>query len=161
KGGKANEEGGRDLLEGIQHFSPHDVRRAFATTCSDLKVRGDAISAVLDHAGIEDEIGQKVFRSAEITRLAYDYSQRLPLKREAMEAWTKKLFAECDQVWKLNRGRFRIVVPPSPPAEKLAFSESAPWYVLMEKQEERKPKPRMDLSKLKNQANLQELLEDS
>ncbi|MER8482396.1 hypothetical protein NKJ50_14740 [Mesorhizobium sp. M0115] len=39
-----------DLLEGIPHFSPHDLRRSLTTILTDLKVRGDAASAVLDHS---------------------------------------------------------------------------------------------------------------
>ncbi|MER9243125.1 hypothetical protein NKI47_29870 [Mesorhizobium sp. M0633] len=39
-----------DLLEGIPHFSPHGLRRSLTTILTDLKVRADAASAVLDHS---------------------------------------------------------------------------------------------------------------
>lgn len=124
---------------GIPHFSPHDIRRAFATTCGDKSVRGDATSAVLDHAGIET--GQKLVRSAEITRLAYDYSQKLELKAIAMEAWTDALFEAVESEWQAHRR------PPAPgrtvlrPTEKALdsrgrkqFSDKEPWYVAMERE---------------------------
>ncbi|CAM5367781.1 hypothetical protein ATER59S_01520 [Aquamicrobium terrae] len=122
---------------GIPHFSPHDIRRTFATACGDRSVRGDAISAVLDHAGIET--GQKLIRSAEITRLAYDYSQKLELKAIAIETWTDALFEAVESEWRAHR------LPPRPgrivsrPAEKALdtrgrrqFSRNEPWYIAME-----------------------------
>lgn len=154
KGGKASEASGVDLLEGIPHFSQHDIRRTFATTCADLAVRGDAISAVLDHAGLET--GQQMMRSAEITRMAYDYSQRLELKRMAMEVWTNRLFEECDKVWrkmhphnglptehtmkKLDRDRIDLANLH----QGVAFSPVAPWYEIMEEAAERKRPVRPD-----------------
>ncbi|MDH7784165.1 integrase [Ochrobactrum sp. 19YEA23] len=153
KGGKASEETGVDLLAGIEHFSPHDIRRLFGTTCSDLKVRGDAISAVLDHAGIEDEIGQKVIRSAEVTRLAYDHSQRLPLKRDAMEVWADVVFEACDKVWR-NENPMRMDIRREQtrkadlakmenvdPRRGIAFSPWLPWYQVMEMRMEKQRKP--------------------
>lgn len=143
KGGKASQATGVDLLEGVPHFSPHDIRRTFATVCGDLTVRGDATSAVLDHAGLET--GQKMMRSADVTRLAYDYSQRLELKRIAMEAWCNAVFQACDTAWaaELRKPRstgdsFRLQT------EKLRrlnidlssgvpFSILEPWYTTMER----------------------------
>jgi integrase len=139
KGGKASVEVGRDLLEGVPHYSPHDIRRTFATTCSDLKIRGDAISAALDHAGIET--GQKLIRSADITRIAYDYSQRLPLKREAMEAWTNAVFEAVEAEWKRAQPKLKLaeVGVVQMQAERTAdlskgvpFSDREPWYRTME-----------------------------
>jgi len=151
KGGKANTEQGVDLLEGMPHFSPHDIRRLFSTLCSDLKVRGDAISAVLDHAGIEDEISQRVIRSAEVTRLAYDYSQRLPLKRDAMQVWTNKLFEACDSVWRnenphrrdISRQRLRIIenAKLEKTAQTVPFSPFFTWYEIMELRAKKQRKP--------------------
>lgn len=80
---------GEDLLAGMQYFSPHDLRRTFGTVCGDLAVRGDAVSAVLDHAdGVAStpNISATPTR-AEVTRLVYDHSQRLSLKAVAMQAW--------------------------------------------------------------------------
>jgi integrase len=82
--GRENQLG--DLLEGIPEFSPHDLRDSLTTGLQDLTVRGDAISAVLDHESLE---GGRRFRESEaaITRLAYDHSQQLELKRLALEPW--------------------------------------------------------------------------
>lgn len=147
-GGKANIEAGPDLLDGMPHYSPHDIRRTFATTCSDLKIRGDAISAALDHSGIET--GQKLIRSADITRIAYDYSQRLLLKREAMEAWTSAVFEAVESEWKRKRpmlGLMEMGVAQMQAARNVdlsrgvPFSDSEPWYVTMERVKKReKPK---------------------
>ncbi|PRD44377.1 hypothetical protein C5748_07300 [Phyllobacterium phragmitis] len=149
---KAQELKGRlvNHLEGVPHFSAHDLRRTFATVCSDRKVRPDAISAVLDHAGLET--GQKMLRSADVTRLAYDYSQRLAVKAEAVEAWCTAVFEAVEAEWEANRPAppLSFRAPPPPLAavvakvedarRKGAFSPEAPWYVLMERvqQEERK-----------------------
>lgn len=130
---------GPDLLEGIPVFAPHDLRRTFATTCSDLSVRGDAISAVLDHAD-PASTGLPPIRTADITRVAYDYSQRLDLKRQAIEAWTNALFAACDDEWKANqprRGMLRIA------------PKHEPWYSTMERQKA-EAKPQIDLAKLRS-----------
>lgn len=142
-----------DLLGGIAYFTPHDMRRTFATVCGDLAVRGDAISAVLDHADVST--GQAPIVSADITRIAYDYSQRLELKRIAMEAWTEALFSACDAEWAKQRqqiarassGRIGRIPPPPVPAwprpEKPPFSASEPWYVTFEKWEAKAPKIRL------------------
>ncbi|MGB3486527.1 MAG: integrase family protein [Xanthobacteraceae bacterium] len=129
---------GPDLLEGIPEFSPHDLRRTFATVCADLSIRGDAISAVLDHAE-SAPTGQAPIRMADITRVAYDYSQRLDLKRQAMEAWTDALFAACDDEWRRNRP-FRGLNRRPPRNE--------PWYAMMEREKAAAPK-KMDLKTLR------------
>jgi integrase len=132
---------GPDLLDGILEFSPHDLRRTFATTCADLSVRGDAISAVLDHAE-SAPTGEAPIRMADITRIAYDYSQRLDLKRLAVEAWTDALFAACDQEWERNRPRQGL---------SRRRPRHDPWYVIMEREKAAAP-PRMDLRKLRKTA---------
>jgi integrase len=126
---------GPDLLEGIPPFSLHDLRRTFATTCADMSVRGDAISAVLDHAAVET--GQAPIRTSDITRAAYDYSQRLDLKRVAVEAWTDALFTACDAEWKARKPRIAQPTPPTKPGDKVPFSPNAPWYALMEERAKR------------------------
>ncbi|KAB2720368.1 integrase family protein [Brucella intermedia] len=154
KGGKASAATGVDLLEGIPHFSQHDIRRTFTTTCVNLAIRGDATSAVLDHAGLET--GQEMMRSADVTLLAYDLSQRLVLKRIAMEAWTNRLFAECDKVWRQSHPHF--ATPGETTMKKLdwdridfanlqqgvPFSPAAPWYEIMEEAAARKRPNRPD-----------------
>lgn len=127
-----------DLMSaaGVAHFSPHDIRRAFATLCSDKSVRGDAISAVLDHAGIET--GQKLIRSAEITRLAYDYSHKLDLKAVAMDAWANALFEAVETEWTTHRPKSPSVGRPNPPPRpseitKPPYSASELWYLTHER----------------------------
>lgn len=144
-----------DHLEGVPHFSAHDLRRTFATTCSDKGVRPDAISAVLDHAGIET--GQKMLRSADVTRLAYDYSQRLAIKAEAMEAWCDAVFGAAEAEWAKSRPLGQVIMPPRQEEPKgVPFSPLVPWYKIMESRaarvaEERGP---LDLSKLKSDAEM-------
>lgn len=128
---------GVDLLEDVAHFSMHDIRRTFATTLSNKAIRGDAISAVLDHAGLET--GQAMMRAAEVTTLAYAIGQRLDLKQVAMQAWADIIFDMIDAEWAQNR-------PASDPLRRLAamkaaedlatgvrFSEDEPWYAIMER----------------------------
>ncbi len=127
---------GPDLLDGIEHFSPHDLRRTFATTCGDLAVRGDAVSAVLDHTQEVDTGGRfaPAATTADITRLAYDYSQRLELKRVAVEAWTGALFGACDAEWASHRPKGpRIALGPGTP-----IPEWFPWYRRMAIEAERR-----------------------
>lgn len=124
-----------NLLNEIPYFTPHDMRRTFATTCGDLAVRGDAVSAVLDHVN-GNGVGGRFAPSAttaEITRLAYDYSQRLELKRVAIQAWTDALFEACDAEWDSHRPRgLRI---PRLPGALLPW---VPWYRVAEKEADRK-----------------------
>jgi integrase len=135
---KAGDEfNGPNLLEDIPYFSPHDIRRAFTTVCADLSVRGDAISAVLDHAE-SAPTNYAPIQMAAITRVAYDYSQRLDLKRQAMEAWTNALFDACDAEWYRNRpyrGLRRVL-------------RHEPWYIKMERDKAAKPS-KLNLAKLR------------
>lgn len=108
-----------DLLHGIPEFSPHDLRRSLATILSDMSVRGDAASAVLDHSsGVP---GNLEFRQAEVTRLVYNQSQRLELKREAMRAWTEAVFAACNKAWGMDRKSLLRRLP-----------HTLPWYARIE-----------------------------
>jgi integrase len=127
-----------DLLEGIPDFSPHDIRKSLTTILRDLKVRGDAASAVLDHSS--GTPGEQEFREADITRLAYNKSQRIELKRGAMTTWTEAVFEAVEAEWAKHAPRS---VPLSPPldlatAKKIPFSASAPWYKTMEAAKDRK-----------------------
>lgn len=127
-----------DLLEGLPDFSPHDFRRTFATTCEDLTVRGDAISAVLDHVDVGS--GQEPIRTADITRLAYAYSQRLSLKQIAVEAWTNAVFEAVEAEWAKHRaprpaGRPAPPPRPSETTERPAVSAHEPWYRTYERWE--------------------------
>lgn len=78
----------------VPDWSPHDVRRTFATMIEDMTTRGDAVSAVLDH----DQPGARVEAqgAAAITRAAYSQSQRISLKRIAMEPWVDAVVAAVE-----------------------------------------------------------------
>jgi len=146
-----------DLLADIPHFSPHDLRRSLTTILTNMKIRGDAASAVLDHSS--GTPGEVEFQEADVTRLAYNRSQRIELKREAMEAWTNGVFDAVEKEWEANRPRASTVrMPPRPrrpeygspgwdawaeqirvEADKLAsstFSAIGPWYKVMERERE-------------------------
>lgn len=163
--GEEEDDGARgpDLLEGIPHFSPHDLRRTFATTCGDLAVRGDAVSAVLDHtqdAGMGGRFAPAA-TAADITRLAYDYSQRLELKRVAMEAWADAVFGACDAEWDSHRpkgirvatvpgGALPAWVPWYREAEAEASRRAAEKAELVRREREARGPVRLDLAKLGN-----------
>lgn len=83
----------------VPDWSPHDVRRTFATLVEDWTTRGDAVSAVLDHEGIGAERATQdtaARSAAAITRTAYSQSQRLLLKRIAMEPWCSAVVTAVD-----------------------------------------------------------------
>lgn len=136
----------KDLLAGIPHFSVHDLRRTFATICGENAVRGDAISAVLDHAdgSVDAPRVSAAPTRAEITRLVYDHSQRLALKAIAMKEWCDLLFKACDEEWKKNGGRIARPLPRLPgqsyPA-KPEFKPWQPWYRTIEQWHAGKPRP--------------------
>jgi len=134
-----------DLLEGIPEFSPHDLRRSLATILSTMKVRGDAASAVLDHSSKTPH--EEEFQEADITRLAYNHSQRLPLKAEAMTIWTDAVFKAVEAEWSKHRPAASqpssVRTPVRPPSrdvveriqserQRCLFSESGPWYLYFE-----------------------------
>ncbi|MEP3431109.1 MAG: hypothetical protein ABJL33_00810 [Hyphomicrobiales bacterium] len=75
----------------VPDWSPHDLRRTFATIVEDETTRGDAVSAVLDHAQSGGRSSTQ--DAAAITRIAYSRAQRLPLKRIAMEPWCEAVEA--------------------------------------------------------------------
>ncbi len=90
----------------VPDWSPHDVRRTFATLVEDWTTRGDAVSAVLDHEGIgADRAAQDTASrsAAAITRTAYSQSQRLLLKRIAMEPWCDAIVAAVEAARPLAR----------------------------------------------------------
>lgn len=124
--------GGVDLLEGIPHFSPHDLRRSLTTILTDMKIQGAAASAVLDHSS--GTPGESEFQEADITRLAYNRSQRIELKRDAMAAWTEAVFEAVEKEWQAHAPRMAAPLPPVDlaTAKKIPFSSSAPWYKIME-----------------------------
>jgi hypothetical protein len=91
--GASKKRGAVDLLSAagvrVPTWSPHDVRRTFATVVEDATTRGDAVSAVLDHA--QDGGTSSAQDAAAITRAAYSQAQRLPLKKIALDAWVTML----------------------------------------------------------------------
>lgn len=130
-----------DLLEGIPHFSPHDLRKSLATILTDLKVRGDAASAVLDHSS--GTPGEQEFQEADITRMAYNHSQRIELKRDAMTAWTEAVFEAVEAEWAKHpeeapaepKPKARRAPPPKPSdvVDRPAFVLREPWYLTYER----------------------------
>ncbi|MBB3915581.1 integrase arm-type DNA-binding domain-containing protein [Rhizobium fabae] len=100
---KGRETGVPDLLTlagvTVPDWSPHDVRRTLATLVEDWTTRGDAVSAVIDHEGQgADRATQETAArgAAAITRTAYSQSQRLLLKRIAMEPWCDAVVAAVE-----------------------------------------------------------------
>ncbi|KGF67688.1 hypothetical protein LL06_20915 [Hoeflea sp. BAL378] len=93
-------------LAGIEepNWSPHDARTTFATMVEDWTTRGDAASAVLDHEGSGSEIVSR--GAAAITRTAYSQSQRLALKRIAMEPWCNAIIDAVEEA----RPRARVLI---------------------------------------------------
>jgi len=64
-----------------EKWSAHDLRRTLATELSRLRVGGDVISAVLNHA------------PKGVTGRHYDHYDKLAEKRQALEAWARALLA--------------------------------------------------------------------
>ncbi|WP_095083565.1 tyrosine-type recombinase/integrase [Mesorhizobium sophorae] len=153
-----------DLLGDIEEFSTHDFRTTFATEGGNLTVRGDAISAVLDHQSIQT--GDAPRFAAPITRQAYDFSQKLELKAIAMEAWTTALFDAVEKEWAKHRPfsfkAFRQVLPldhvlvldHGGTASKKSSTHTPLWYQEMESKEAiEKSKPRAQLSELRKSSD--------
>ncbi|WP_185984817.1 tyrosine-type recombinase/integrase [Aureimonas mangrovi] len=99
----------REVGVRTEDWSPHDIRRTFATEIEDATTRGDAVSAVLDHSqsGARFVDGVSVPDAAAITRIAYSQAQRLPLKRIALEPWshlvTRAIGDAAPDVFRLQR----------------------------------------------------------
>ena len=156
-----------NLLADIPHFSVHDVRRTFATTLSNKAVRGDAISAVLDHAGLET--GQEMMRAAEVTNLAYAIGQRLDLKQLAVQVWTDFVFEAVEAEWAKQRTKRRAFNRVQPPTQTSAhhdrlpqgpnFSEAGPWYLMAERHQAARIKP-LDLRRLRKLTEQAETAEE-
>ena len=67
----------RDALPEIPHWTPHDFRRYFSSTCSKLGIPIDITEAILAHT-----TGSR----SEIQRI-YDRDNRLPQMRSALERY--------------------------------------------------------------------------
>ncbi|WAP69872.1 hypothetical protein [Jiella pelagia] len=88
-----------DLLADVPYFSPHDIRRGFATAVSGKTSRADAVSAVLDHSAEKTgRTGEQIAASALVTDLFYYLGQRMELKAEALEIWAEMVIAEFDRI---------------------------------------------------------------
>ena len=70
-----------EAFEGLfaAKWSPHDLRRTVATELSRLRISGDVISAVLNHA------------PKGVTGRHYDHYDKLDEKRAALEVWARAL----------------------------------------------------------------------
>jgi hypothetical protein len=66
--------------------------------------------------------------------LAYNKSQRLELKRDAMMVWTDAVFEAVEKEWQTHAPRMAAPLPPVDlaTAKKVPFSSSGPWYKIME-----------------------------
>lgn len=149
---------GPDLLEDIPHFSMHDIRRTFATLLANRAIRGDAISAALDHAGLDT--GQAMMRAAEVTTMAYAIGQRLDLKQMAMEAWTDIIFDAVEAEWERNKPKGldtfnaqQRTLARVKDVEHLSFDEHLTWYQIMEKRQHAKPSRKIELRKKTEEAD--------
>ncbi len=98
-----------DLLaeNGIEWWSPHDLRRSLTAVMNRHDIAGGA-SAILAHESFElerltvtsTEKARKDFlmrRQAKVTAIAYGHSQQLALKKEAISIWCKAVLAEYDR----------------------------------------------------------------
>ncbi len=99
KGGLSTLRPEADLLgaAGIRPWTPHDVRRTLGTYL-DLERLGGAGSAILAHkpAAARGEQAERELAEA-ITLRHYVHSQRLDLKAEGMEAWTRAVLDAYEQ----------------------------------------------------------------
>ncbi|MEB2846802.1 tyrosine-type recombinase/integrase [Endobacterium cereale] len=151
--------GASDLLEGIPHFSPHDLRRSLATILSDMMIEGAAASAVLDHSSETPD--RMAFQEADITRMVYNRSQRLSLKRKAMEAWTEAVFEAVEMEWKRNRpkgfdtfnAQQRTLARVKDVSLGLPFDENLTWYQLIERRQPEKRNLEIELRKREQSEN--------
>lgn len=81
----------RNFLEGIPYFTLHIIRNACASYLLDRKgLAPGAASALLAHT-IKGDVDPRHEKMSPTTRQFYDFAQRLPLKTEAMEAWSNQL----------------------------------------------------------------------
>jgi integrase len=81
----------RNFLEGIPYFTLHIIRDACASYLLDRKgLAPGAASALLAHT-IKGDVDPRHEKMSPTTRQFYDFAQRLPLKTEAMEAWSNQL----------------------------------------------------------------------
>lgn len=138
----------KGLLEDIPHFTPHDIRRTFATWCSDNLIVDGAASAVLDHQ-LEGGAG---IRSADVTRQVYDRSQRLNLKALAMEKWVDALLSTyeniCNAVLPIEEPDVceEMVLYDHATLKKTDLSAGVPyldtisWWTILEKENAKKTK---------------------
>lgn len=100
--------GGRNWLKGIPDFSPHSLRGVASTYIMNRpNIAPGAASAILAHAlpGDNDPQLEKISKT---TEAFYSQAQRIPLKIEAMTAWSEALLAAFEKAggrspfWKLS-----------------------------------------------------------
>lgn len=85
--------GHRDHLKDIPFFSLHDLRDVAASYLLDIPdLPPGAASTMLAHT-IQGDVDPRHERLSATTRQFYDFAQRIPLKREAMRAWSEALLA--------------------------------------------------------------------
>ncbi|UYO55205.1 hypothetical protein [Rhodopseudomonas palustris] len=115
--GKRKDGPSEDALAGIPDYSLHTIRPAAAKF---LRAAADippgAASALLDHAKLDDDADDV----SPTTERYYNVSQRMPLKAQAMEAWTSAVMGAFERAGGVlpepyePRMPRRIDVPPRP-----------------------------------------------
>jgi len=76
---------------GIRPWTLHDVRRTLGQFLDDRRL-GGAASAILGHKLPRDDMPERE-RMAPVTEIHYNSSQRIGLKAEGMELWTKAILS--------------------------------------------------------------------
>jgi integrase len=78
---------------GIRPWTPHDVRRTLTTFLDDHRL-GGAATAILGHKLQGENVSERE-RTAPITELHYNQSQKIDLKADGMALWVKELLRVC------------------------------------------------------------------
>ncbi len=80
---------------GLEHWTPHDLRRTAATQMAESKVSHFVLKKVLNHVGKKDVTD------------TYDQHDYMPEKRQALEGWARRLQSviagKLDNVVELHR----------------------------------------------------------
>ncbi|UYO45740.1 hypothetical protein KQX63_06920 [Rhodopseudomonas palustris] len=115
--GKRKDGPREDVLAGIPEFSLHTIRPAAAKFLrASADIPPGAASALLDHAKLDDDADDV----SPTTERYYNVSQRMPLKSQAMEAWTSAVMGAFERAGGVlpepyePRMPRRIDVPPRP-----------------------------------------------
>jgi integrase len=78
-----------DLLGGMPHFTPHNMRHSFCTHFGDTSCLDEAVAAVLDHSVVS--LGNMQIRRSPMSDV-YNKSYKLPLKAQVLYPWCHKIY---------------------------------------------------------------------